>query len=51
VELAQFFEGKKTFVMENFYRMLGKTPCFNGGNPVTGKWNYDKENRKSYLKS
>jgi deoxyribodipyrimidine photolyase-related protein len=23
-ELAQFFEGKKTFVMENFYRMLGK---------------------------
>jgi hypothetical protein len=36
--------------MENFYRMLEKTPCFNGGNnPVTGKW--DKENRKSYLKS
>jgi deoxyribodipyrimidine photolyase-related protein len=21
-----------------------------GNNPVTGKWNYDKENRKSYLK-
>jgi deoxyribodipyrimidine photolyase-like uncharacterized protein len=37
--------------MENFYRMPEKTPCFNGGNNPTGKWNYDKENRKSYLKS
>jgi deoxyribodipyrimidine photolyase-like uncharacterized protein len=32
--------------------MLGKTPCFNGGNnPVTGKWNYDKENQKLPKKS
>jgi deoxyribodipyrimidine photolyase-related protein len=51
VELAQFFEGKKTFVMENFYRMPEKNTMLEGNNPVTGKWNYDKENRKSYLKS
>jgi deoxyribodipyrimidine photolyase-related protein len=47
VELAQFFEGKKTFVMENFYRMLRKKHhVLMENNPVTGKWNYDKENRK-----
>jgi deoxyribodipyrimidine photolyase-related protein len=52
-ELGQFFEGKKTFVMENFYRMLRKkhNVLMEGNNPVTGKWNYDKENRKKLPKN
>jgi deoxyribodipyrimidine photolyase-related protein len=48
-----FFEGKKTFVMENFYRMLRKKHdvLMEGNQPLTGKWNYDSENEKSYPKS
>ena len=52
-ELADFFEGKKTFILENFYRMLRKkhNVLMEGGQPLTGKWNYDSENRKKLPKN
>ncbi|MFN8357716.1 MAG: cryptochrome/photolyase family protein [Spirosomataceae bacterium] len=47
-ELAQFFKGKKTFLMESFYRMMRKKYdiLMEGDTPLTGRWNYDAENRK-----
>ena len=52
-ELGDFFEGKKTFLMESFYRMLRKKHevLMEGDKPVTGKWNYDSENRKKLPKN
>ena len=52
-ELADFFEGKKTFLMESFYRMLRKKHevLMEGNQPLTGKWNYDSENRKKLPKN
>jgi deoxyribodipyrimidine photolyase-related protein len=48
-ELAAFFKGKKSYVMESFYRHMRKKHkvLMENGKPVTGKWNYDVENRKS----
>lgn len=49
-ELKNHFYGKKTYVMESFYRMMrGKYNILidDDGNPFGGKWNYDAENRKS----
>jgi deoxyribodipyrimidine photolyase-related protein len=47
-ELATFFKGKKTFLMENFYRAMRRKHgvLMEGKEPVTGRWNYDEENRK-----
>lgn len=47
-ELGDFFKGKKTFVMESFYRNMRKKHrvLMEGDLPVTGQWNYDAENRK-----
>ncbi|MBP2281820.1 deoxyribodipyrimidine photolyase-related protein [Flavobacterium sp. CG_23.5] len=52
-ELGDFFEGKKTFLMESFYRMLRKKHevLMEGDKPLTGKWNYDSENRKKLPKN
>jgi deoxyribodipyrimidine photolyase-related protein len=50
-ELAECFRGKKTYLMETFYRQLRKRYGFlmePGGDPLTGRWNYDSENRKAY---
>ncbi len=53
-ELADFFKGKKTYLMESFYRSMRKKYHImmegNGKKPITGKWNYDKENRKKLPK-
>jgi deoxyribodipyrimidine photolyase-related protein len=48
--LSGFFAGKKTFRMENFYRMMRRTYniFMDGQNPLGGKWNYDIENRQNY---
>jgi deoxyribodipyrimidine photolyase-related protein len=48
--LEDFFAGKKTYVMENFYRMMRKKYkiLMDGDQPVGGQWNFDKENRKPY---
>jgi len=47
-ELGDFFKGKKTYLMEGFYRFMRKKHkvLMNGGEPLSGQWNYDKENRK-----
>jgi len=47
-ELGDFFEGKKTFLMESFYHMMRKKHniLMQGDKPLTGKWNYDGENGK-----
>lgn len=49
-DLKDFFEGKKLFLMENFYRMMRKKHhvLMNGSNPVGDAWNFDHENRKKY---
>jgi deoxyribodipyrimidine photolyase-related protein len=48
--LKEFFEGRKTFIMENFYRMMRRKHhiLMEDDRPVGGQWNYDKQNRKSY---
>ncbi|MES2520483.1 MAG: cryptochrome/photolyase family protein [Bacteroidota bacterium] len=45
---SDFFKGKKTFLMENFYRMMRKkySILMDGSEPLTGQWNYDTDNRK-----
>jgi deoxyribodipyrimidine photolyase-related protein len=52
-ELGTFFEGKKTFMLEFFYRALRKkhNVLMEGDKPVTGQWNYDGENRKKLPKN
>lgn len=47
-EFSNFFKGKKTFLMENFYRMMRKKYgiLMDGSEPLTGQWNYDADNRK-----
>jgi len=52
-ELGTFFEGKKTFLLEFFYRALRKkhNVLMEGDKPVTGQWNYDGENRKKLPKN
>ena len=52
-ELGDFFEGKKTFLMESFYHMMRKKHqiLMQGDKPLTGKWNYDGENRKKLPKN
>ena len=51
-ELGNFFEGKKTFLLESFYRALRKKHdvLMEGDKPLTGQWNYDGENRKKLPK-
>jgi deoxyribodipyrimidine photolyase-related protein len=52
-ELGDFFKGKKTFLMESFYHMMRKKHhvLMEGDKPLTGKWNYDGENRKKLPKN
>jgi deoxyribodipyrimidine photolyase-related protein len=47
---ARIFEGKKTWLMESFYRKLRKQYgiLMDGDRPIGGKWNYDTENRRKY---
>jgi deoxyribodipyrimidine photolyase-related protein len=49
-DVAQFFAGKKQYLMETFYRHMRKTHdiLLEGGTPVGGKWNYDARNRMRY---
>ena len=51
-ELGDFFKGKKTFLMESFYHMMRKKHhvLMAGDKPLTGKWNYDGDNRKKLSK-
>lgn len=49
-ELADFFSGKKAFLMENFYRhmRLKHHILVDGSQPRGGKWNYDHSNRNPF---
>ena len=51
-ELGTFFEGKKMYLMESFYRAMRKKHdiLMDGSNPTTGQWNYDADNRKKLPK-
>jgi deoxyribodipyrimidine photolyase-related protein len=52
-ELSDFFATKKTFLMESFYRNMRTKHqvLMDGSQPVTGKWNYDDDNRKKIPKN
>ncbi len=50
-ELATFFEGKKQYKMEFFYRYMRKKHnimLINSKTPEGGKWNFDQSNRKKW---
>lgn len=53
-DLAEFFKGKKTYLLENFYRKMRQKHHIlmeaDGKEPLTGQWNFDAENRKKYDK-
>ncbi len=51
-ELEEFFEGKKNYLMESFYRSMRRkyNLLMDGDKPLTGKWNYDHDNRKKLPK-
>ena len=48
--LAEFFKGKKNFLMESFYREMRKKfkILMLGDGPIAGKWNFDQENRNKF---
>lgn len=45
--IKNFFKGKKSYLMESFYREMRKKYdiLMDGKEPLTGKWNYDADNR------
>ena len=49
-DLKTFFKGKKTFLMENFYRDMRKKHqiLMVDAQPEGGKWNFDASNRKKW---
>ncbi len=52
-DLQTFFKGKKTYLMESFYRHMRKQYdiMMEGDQPLTGQWNYDQDNRKKLPKN
>ncbi len=53
-ELRDLFHGKKTYLMETFYRHMRKKHkvLVDGDNkPLLGKWNFDEDNRQKLPKS
>ncbi len=46
-EFADLFAGKKQYLMERFYRVMRERTglLMNGGRPIGGRWNFDKDNR------
>ncbi len=53
LELKKLFEGKKTLLMESFYRAMRKkhTILMQGDKPLYDKWNFDSDNRKKLPKN
>ncbi|MCB1145323.1 MAG: cryptochrome/photolyase family protein [Leptospiraceae bacterium] len=49
-DFAEFFSGKKNYIMENFYRHMRRrfNILMSGDQPEGGQWNFDKANRQSY---
>lgn len=53
-ELANIFEGKKTYLMETFYRHMRKKHNVlmqSDTNPLHNKWNFDEDNRQKLPKN
>jgi deoxyribodipyrimidine photolyase-related protein len=53
-ELGNFFKGKKTYLMESFYRYMRKKHqvlVVNGDQPLHGQWNFDGDNREKLPKN
>lgn len=48
--VARHFQGKKTYLMESFYRAMRQRHnlLMEGTEPWGGRWNFDAENRKKY---
>jgi deoxyribodipyrimidine photolyase-related protein len=46
-ELRDIFKGRKSYLMETFYRHMRRKlgVLMSGNKPLTGRWNYDAENR------
>ncbi len=49
-EFAEFAGGRKSLVLETFYRHVRRQHdvLMDNGQPVGGKWNFDEENRKAF---
>lgn len=49
-EFGEFFKGKKTYLMESFYRHMRQKHgvLMDGKQPEGGQWNFDKDNRQPY---
>ncbi|MCK7591254.1 cryptochrome/photolyase family protein [Subsaxibacter sp. CAU 1640] len=49
-DVKNFFEGKKQYLMETFYRdmRINHDILMQNGQPEGGKWNYDKNNRNKW---
>jgi deoxyribodipyrimidine photolyase-related protein len=49
-ELRDFFRNRKRYPMESFYRHMRRSLgiLMDGRQPVTGRWNYDAENRRPF---
>ncbi|RMF54372.1 MAG: cryptochrome/photolyase family protein [Calditrichaeota bacterium] len=52
-EVGEFFYGKKTLLMESFYRYMRRKHhvLMEGDQPVGGRWNYDVQNRQPLPKN
>ena len=53
-EFKTFFQGKKTYLMETFYRDMRvkhRILIDSQNKPIGGKWNFDQENRKKIPKN
>ena len=48
-DFADWAQGRKRFVMEDYYRLLRRRTglLMDGTNPAGGMWNFDSENRKA----
>ncbi len=51
-DFNSFREGRKRFIMEDFYRFVRRETGYlmKDGKPLGGEWNYDKENRATFKK-
>jgi deoxyribodipyrimidine photolyase-related protein len=52
-DFRQWSEGRKTIVLEHFYRKLRRDfgVLMDDGRPVGGDWNFDQDNRKTFGRS
>ena len=52
-ELGVFFKGKKSYLMESFYRAMRKkhSVLMNGDKPLHDQWNLDEDNRQKLPKN